>query len=132
MRALGVLFVVLAAGCGGSDGSGAGGPGAGSGGSGAGAATGGSGGGGASLALDAGGGFDAAPDAKGVGGAPTYPAGPYGNQVGSVLPNLEMLGYVRHAPTGLASEATLETVHFADLRAGAPKALALIHISGFT
>ncbi|HMR05634.1 MAG TPA: hypothetical protein PKA88_07640 [Polyangiaceae bacterium] len=130
MRVLGVLFVVLAVGCGGSDGSGVGGPGVGSGGFGA--ATGGSGGSGASLALDAGGGLDAAPDAKGVGGAPAYPAGPYGNQVGSVLPNLEMLGYVRHDTTGLASEATLETVDFADLRAGAPKGLALIHISGFT
>jgi hypothetical protein len=131
-RVVGVLLLALAAGCGGSDEQGVGGPARGIGGFAAGAATGGQGGGGG-LALDAGGGVDAAPDAPvGVGGAPTYPAGPYGNQVGSVLPNLEMLGYLRHDTAGLASEATLATVHFADLRASAPKSFAMIHISGFT
>lgn len=64
---------------------------------------------------------------------PTYPAGPYGTDVGKVVANLDLEGYVRFEPTtGLATSATYGPTSFADLRAKSPKKHALIHVSGFT
>lgn len=64
---------------------------------------------------------------------PTYPAGPYGTDVGKVVANLELEGYVRFDPTtGLATTATYGATSFADLRTKSPRKHALIHVSGFT
>ncbi|MGZ3454818.1 MAG: hypothetical protein ACXVEF_34770 [Polyangiales bacterium] len=38
--------------------------------------------------------------------APSYPAGPYGKTVGSVLADMSLLGYLRDDTTGLATMAT--------------------------
>ena len=131
MRISGLWVAVLVAGCGGSDGGTSGTAPGGTGGGASASATGGSGGAGAALAVDAGTAGDAG-NGVGTAGASAYPAGPYGNQIGSVLPNLELLGYVRHDTTGLASDATLESVNLQDVRASAPRPYAMIHISGFT
>lgn len=62
----------------------------------------------------------------------TYPAGPYGKNVGNVLADLALEGYVRFETTGLATAATNGPTSFADLRAKSPRKHALIHVSGFT
>jgi len=74
---------------------------------------------------------DAAPDAPDNGGG-VYPAGPYGTQQGDVLADLELLGYLRDATTGLAYEAPLAPVSFAAIRASTQKKHAVLHVSGFT
>lgn len=139
MRVAFALFVLVAlAGCGGSGddaagGAGSGGSGAvGTGGSGA-AGVGGSGAGGGnggSAGVATGG----SAGSLGIGGqtGSSYPPGPYGNQVGQVLPNLQVEGYLRHDATGLAYQAQYKPLTFADIRDSSPKAHALIHVSGFT
>ncbi|MEZ4225564.1 MAG: hypothetical protein R3B13_31720 [Polyangiaceae bacterium] len=84
---------------------------------------------GGAVAIDASGGGAAGGDAAaGLG----YPPGPYGNQVGDVLPNIALLGYLRQETTGLASAATLQDADLAAVRAASNKQFAMIHISGFT
>ncbi len=46
-------------------------------------------------------------------GGSAYPSGPHGTQVGDVLANMNLLGYLRDATTGLASEAGLAPLSFA-------------------
>lgn len=71
--------------------------------------------------------------AFGVGGAgAAYPAGPYGNQLGDVLPNIELEGYLSTETTGLAYQAPFQSLTFADVRQNTDKTHALIHVSGFT
>ena len=62
---------------------------------------------------------------------PGYPAGPYGNEVGDVLPNFTFRGY--WAPTqttGLASTQPLEMISFDRVRTSGAK-LALIELAAF-
>jgi hypothetical protein len=63
---------------------------------------------------------------------PTYPAGPYGTNVGNVIADLKLEGYVRVETTGLATSATYGPTSFAELRTGSARKHALIHVSGFT
>jgi hypothetical protein len=70
-------------------------------------------------------------DASDKGGSP-YPSGPYGTQTGDVLADLELLGYVRDATTGLAYEAPLGATSLAAIRASTAKKHAVFHVSGFT
>ncbi|MEO7093217.1 MAG: hypothetical protein ABI175_08200 [Polyangiales bacterium] len=65
--------------------------------------------------------------------ATSYPAGPYGTTVGSVIADLDLEGYVRFGvTTGLASTASSGASSFGDLRAKSPKKYAVLHVSGFT
>ena len=61
-----------------------------------------------------------------------YPSGPHGTQVGDVLANMNLLGYLRDATTGLASEAGLAPLSFASIRASTQKKHVVFHVSGFT
>lgn len=116
-----LAVLLLAVGCGSSE--------AGSAGSGASGA----GGSGGTGSFDASGGASGgAMDAAADGTLDAYPPGPYGNQVGDVLADLETQGYLRHDATGLAYEAPFGTVRLSDVRATAPVAHAVIHVSGFT
>jgi len=67
-----------------------------------------------------------------TGGATSYPSGPYGTAVGSVVADLELMGYLREATTGLATEATYGAAKLSDVRARATVKYAVIHVSGFT
>jgi hypothetical protein len=63
---------------------------------------------------------------------PGYPAGPYGNQVGSVVPNFAFPGYFAGTmTTGLASAQTYGTVSFDQARTSGAK-LMLTMFAGFT
>ena len=57
--------------------------------------------------------------AGGVGGS---------NQFFGTVPELQLRGYVRHEPTGLANEAELGDVSFEDIRASTDKTHALLHV----
>lgn len=62
----------------------------------------------------------------------SYPSGPYGTAVGAVVTDLELVGYVRDATTGLATESTYGAAKLSDIRARATVKYAVIHVSGFT
>lgn len=51
---------------------------------------------------------------------------------GHVLPDLELWGYLRNDPTGLATDAALGPLSFESIRQSTDKTHALIHVSGFT
>lgn len=90
----------------------------------------GSGGSGGSSAGAGGAIVDAAPDV--LTGRGPYPTGPYGNQQGDVLADLELEGYLRHDTTGFAYQGSFAPVRLSDVRATAPTTHAVIHVSGFT
>ncbi len=48
------------------------------------------------------------------------------------VPDLELWGYLKHEPTGLATEAALGPLDFDSIRQSTDKTHALIHVSGFT
>jgi hypothetical protein len=48
------------------------------------------------------------------------------------LPDLELWGYLRNDPTGLATEAALGPLSFDSIRQSTDRTHALIHVSGFT
>ena len=111
-----VLVAVSLFGCGGEDGSESGGT---------------AGGGGGQSLADSG--FDAPIAYEGGTEAGNgYPSGPYGTQPGDTLADLEMQGYLRQDPTGLAYSAEFGAVSFASIRASTGKTHVLIHVSGFT
>ena len=49
-----------------------------------------------------------------------------------MLANMNLLGYLRDATTGLASEAGLAPLSFASIRASTQKKHVVFHVSGFT
>lgn len=77
------------------------------------------------LACLVGCGTEASDDASGGG-----PKG--GNSFGTTLPELELWGYVRNDPTGLADDATLGPISFDSIRQSTDKTHMLLHVSGFT
>lgn len=66
-----------------------------------------------------GGGESDAGDAPGGGGPRSVPA-------------LELWGYLRNEPTGLATEVALGPLDFESIRQSTGKTHALVHVSGFT
>ena len=75
---------------------------------------------------------DTTSPAEDVADAASYPSGPYGSAVGDTVPNLELIGYVREATTGLATEAAYGAARLSDVRARTSVKYAVIHVSGFT
>lgn len=62
--------------------------------------------------------------------ASVYPAGPYGNKVGSVIPPLEWIGYADPLADSLAGDKPYAPYTMDDLRrSGAP--FAAVHVSEF-
>lgn len=48
------------------------------------------------------------------------------------VPGLELWGYLRNDPTGLATEVALGPLDFDSIRQSTGKTHALVHVSGFT
>ena len=61
-----------------------------------------------------------------------YPAGPYGSQVGDVIPNLDLTGYIRFETTGLASDAAASAASLGDVRSQGTRDHIIIHVAGYT
>jgi hypothetical protein len=80
--------------------------------------------------------IDTAPgerDAPAADAGSSYPSGPYGSAVGSVVADLALEGYVRFGTTtGLATSAAYGAASFGELRAKSPRRYAVVHVSGFT
>lgn len=88
---------------------------------------------GAEPASDSGGGRgNTSGGTGGAFGGGAYPSGPYGNLTGDVIADLELFGYLRNDPTGLATSTPVGTLSFASIRDSTEKTHALIHVSGFT
>jgi hypothetical protein len=88
------------------------------------------------MAATAGAGGAAAGGMTGVGGAAAcgegdYPPGPYGTQLGDVVANLQLRGYVNDTAEGLANAQPLVDVSFDDVRKSC-KGYALVHVSDYT
>ncbi len=64
-------------------------------------------------------------------GRDVYPDGPYGNKVGSIMPNFAAQGYLHFGATGLTTEADYVAFQLSDVRAKAPQRWAMIHEVGF-
>ena len=62
---------------------------------------------------------------------PSYPAGPYGSQVGDVIANLQLRGYRNDLGEGLATAQGVSEYSLDDARL-ACKGYALIHLSDVT
>lgn len=60
-----------------------------------------------------------------------YPAGPYGNKVGDVLPDLKWQGYVNAMSDALSDTKPFVTTSLDALRRTARKPYALIHVSEY-
>ena len=65
-------------------------------------------------------------------GQAAYPGGPYGNAVGSVLGDFELVGYRRNDTNGLATAAGLAPLKLSEVRANAGEVkYAVLHVSAF-
>jgi hypothetical protein len=60
-----------------------------------------------------------------------YPAGPYGNKVGDVVPNLKWRGYVNATSDEVSTKLAFVDTSLDALRRTARKPYALIHVSDF-
>jgi hypothetical protein len=93
-----------------------------------------SGQGGMVATVGVGGGGGAGQGGSGAGvacGEGDYPAGPYGTQLGDVIANLQLRGYVNDSAEGLASAQPLVDHSFDDVRKSC-KGYALVHVSDYT
>ncbi len=62
---------------------------------------------------------------------PPFPAGPYGNTVGSVMANLAWEGHVTDLAETIATTKPYVTTSMDALRRKAPKGYAMVHVSEF-
>ena len=63
--------------------------------------------------------------------SPTYPAGPYGNTVGAIIPPLVWEGYADPLADAIATTKPYGTYSMNDLRLGGRK-WGIVHVSSFT
>jgi hypothetical protein len=63
--------------------------------------------------------------------SPTYPAGPYGNTVGAIIPPLAWEGYPDPLADAIATTKTYGPYTMNDLRLGGSK-YGIVHVSQFT
>ena len=61
---------------------------------------------------------------------PTYPAGPYGNTVGAIIPPLVWEGYADPLADAIATSKTYGTYSMNDLRLSGSK-FGIVHVSAF-